>query len=142
MMMHRRIAIAALSAIVLWVGCRPSSEATVHGIVTLDGKPLSSGTVTFHSANGTLSSNGSIRSDGEYELSTGKTRGLPAGEYIATVVAYQSMNQQAATVMAMPKRITPERYGNPKTSDLKETVKPGDNPIDLVLKEKAAIRAR
>jgi hypothetical protein len=136
MMTSKRIAIAILWATTLWIGCRQSNEATVHGVVTLDDKPLSSGTVTFHSPDGKNLASGSIGPDGNYEFSIGKTRGLPAGEYVATVVAYETLNRQAATVMAMPKIITPARYAKPQSSDLKETVHRGDNVLNLGLKAK------
>lgn len=116
------------------LGCGRSSEATVHGSVTFDQKLLSSGMVTFNPASGVgATSYGQIQADGSYEIQTGKSRGLVAGEYVVTVVATEPMTPALAASLGMPRQITPERYASPATSDLRCTVVPGANTLDCAL---------
>ena len=119
----------------LLTGCGQSSESTVRGTVTFDGKPLSTGMVAFHSPkDGGATSYGQILANGSYEIRTGKRLGLVAGEYVATVVATEPMTPKLAAGMEKPKQITPARYANTTTTDLRCTVKPGANNIDFALK--------
>src|SRR5262245_39545204 len=65
-------ATCAFAALSLIAGCRNAHEldtAPVTGNVLLNGKPLTSGTVTFVPPKGRVA-NGEIRSDGSFELST------------------------------------------------------------------------
>jgi hypothetical protein len=106
----------------------------VSGTVTYDGKPLSTGAVTFQPvASGPLAI-GDIKSDGSYSLSTGDQAGLSAGEYQVTVVATGPMPQATeASPMPLPELLIPARYGDVNTSGLKYTVKPGENRVDIAL---------
>jgi hypothetical protein len=113
-------------------GCS-AHESAVTGNVTLDGAPLTTGTVAFYPANGEgAAAYGSIQSDGTYRLDTGATGGLAAGDYVATVVA----TTKPQPGFEFGKLLTPERYNTLKTSDLKFTVKPGSSKIDLELHSK------
>jgi hypothetical protein len=108
-------------------------ESSVSGKVTLDGEPLKSGTVVFYPASGGgAAAYGSVQADGSYTLDTGASGGLAAGEYMVTVVA--TTGPQPGFLFG--KMLTPERYGNVKTTDLKFTVKSGGNKIDLPLRSK------
>ncbi len=82
-----------LAAAVTPLGCGPSGPKLVHvsGTVTLDGKPLTSGTVTFvadaskgNTQMGTPA--GNIGTDGTYKISTEGKNGSPLGWYKVTVV--------------------------------------------------------
>lgn len=115
----------------LTLGCGRSHEATTSGTVTLDGKPLSSGTVTFHPSKGGAAAYGHIQSDGSYEIRTGSGRGLAAGEYIITVAVLEALPPDPETGEPRAKAITPPRYADVKTSGLRFTVRSGVNRIDL-----------
>lgn len=120
------------------VGCG-SQPSTVTGTVKLDGKPLSSGGVTFHPVGTGASVTGQIDANGSYALSTGDEGGLVPGDYVATVVA----TEEAATptdnskAPAPPKLITPPIYGDQGQSPLKYQVKDGSNTIDIELTSKS-----
>ena len=67
----RRVVAASCLAIFLLVGCggSPWPTAPVHGTVTLDGKPLDNGRVTFVPKAGRGAS-GIIQSDGTFKMET------------------------------------------------------------------------
>jgi hypothetical protein len=112
-------------------GCG-AHESAVSGKVTIEGTPLTSGTVVFYPAGGGAAAYGSIQSDGAYTIDTGDSGGLAAGEYVVTVVA----TTPPQPGFSFGKLLTPTRYNNKQTSDLKFTVTPGRNTIDLPLKSK------
>jgi hypothetical protein len=118
----------------LVIGCGKSQNATVSGIVTYDGQPLSTGAVTFQPvAPGPLAI-GDIRNDGAYTLRTGDATGLSAGEYQVTVVATGPMPEATpSNPMPLPELLIPARYGDVSTSGLKYTVERGENRIDIAL---------
>ncbi len=129
--MSRLVAFVVLLPLAL-LGCRGNLPSTVSGQVTLDGEPLSSGDVQFHRTGGGAPATGSISANGQYTLSTGTRSGLEEGDYTATVVA---VGEPPADDVPPPV-LTPPRYGRVDTSDLKVTVGPGANTIDLPLKTK------
>lgn len=114
------------------VGCGTGSGATVTGTVTLHGRPLDRGTVTFHPVESGPIAYGMIGMDGSYTLQTGARPGLDAGKYVATVVA--TTDAPPSSPDSTGKLLTPARYGDPKQSDLHCEVKPGHNQLDLPLK--------
>jgi hypothetical protein len=62
------------------VGCQKSSDRLpVTGTVTLDGTPLSEGSIRFSSTSGSLVASGAMIRDGQYEIAAEK--GLPPGTY-------------------------------------------------------------
>ena len=117
-------------------GCGGAYDATVKGVVTLDGNPVTAGAVAFiPSAGGSL---GYARTDraGRYEVFTGNESGLPSGEYGVTVVAREAPKETHSKLggPSQPgKRITPPWYGSSKSSPLSYTVEPGSNKISLEL---------
>jgi hypothetical protein len=67
-------------------GCaKPVS--TISGAVTLDGKPLEQGTITFHPADGKGTASSTEIADGRYSLDN-----VPAGPKIVEVSATQTAN--------------------------------------------------
>jgi hypothetical protein len=126
--------LAALTCAAL-CGCGGAYPASVRGVVTLDGKTLHTGTVTFHPVAGGPAAYGGIQADGTYQIATGASKGLPPGEYIVTVVATELPGNDRAGV-AVGKLITPPRYGTMQQSNLRKTVQPGANdiPLDLTAK--------
>ena len=118
-------------SLVLIAGCS-QRESSVSGKVTIDGKPLTSGTVAFYPSGGGAAAYGSIQSDGTYRIATGATGGLNAGEYGVTVVA----TTPPQPGFQFGKMLSPERYNKLETSGLKFTVTTGSNQIDLPLSSK------
>ena len=112
-------------------GCGPSQEAAVSGTVTLNGEVLPTGVVSFHPVDKGPIGNGPIEPDGSYTLRTGNQPGIPAGEYIVTVVAYGT--PPAGNAEMKPPLLTPRKYADKSQSDLRYQVKPGSNRIDLEL---------
>jgi hypothetical protein len=66
-----------------WSGCGKSGPplATVRGKVTLNDKPVTAGIVTFQSEDGLENVQGSLDSEGNYELKTFNAAGIPPGKY-------------------------------------------------------------
>lgn len=136
--MTRRGFAAAAAGLLLAAGCG-SSASTVTGVVTLDGQPLTTGTVTFTPlAGGGPPAYGTIGPGGRYSLSVGSEVGLPPGEYGAGVVATEEVKNWDISKGAEPppKLVTPAKYRDGKTSGLTFTVQPGANSIDLRLTSK------
>jgi hypothetical protein len=115
-------------------GCGGPYDATVAGVVTLDGLPVPRGTVKFIPAQGP-SAYGLIGEDGAYSMMTGRERGLPAGTYTVTVVANEaSVSSASPSAPPIPgKPITPPWYRVQDASGLTFTVEPGSNEINLEL---------
>lgn len=77
-------------ALLFLAGCGPR-PGTVSGKVTLDGKPLTGGMVTFHSKSGGTDSTAEIGQDGSYSAN------VFAGEYTITVdTEYLKSNSQGS----------------------------------------------
>jgi len=128
-----------LTAAAFVAGC--GGGAKVSGTVTLDGQVLKAGTVTFHPTGSGSVGTGTISLDGRYEIAAGLDKSLPPGEYVVTVEATEAAIASAEQPAGPPrppgpaKRFTPAKYAEKATSDLKFTVKPGQNTIDLELKK-------
>jgi hypothetical protein len=117
-------------------GCGGTYDATAVGTVTLDGKIVPRGTVSFAPIKGGPIANGLIGENGSYTAQTGREAGLPAGEYQVTVFATELPAPERVKPGVPPpdgKPITPEWYRSSKTSGLKYTVERGKNKIDLEL---------
>jgi hypothetical protein len=136
-----RLPAAGLAALALLAGC--GGGGSVSGTVTLDGQPLTSGTVTFHPVGPGPTAIGTIKSDGRYELAIGGDRSIPSGDYLVTVDATEAVTSEPPAVAAKgpplppkpPRRLTPAKYADKETTDLRFTVKSGGNTIDLPLKK-------
>lgn len=133
-----RAACCAAAALLLFVsGCGSSHDATVHGVVTLDGKPLDIGEVQFHSLGNSGTAYGRLAVGGAYQLATGSESGIDPGDYQVTVVAREPFPENLpAGAPPIPKVISPERYGRLETTPFKFTIVAGDNTIDLPLTQK------
>jgi hypothetical protein len=122
--------------LVVSTGCSGPNAASVSGTVTLDGQPLTTGNVSFHPDGGAgAPAYGQIDANGRYSLSTGTDAGLAPGKYVAVVVATkeppQAYDKTGSEVPPIP--ITPAKYGNTSTSDLRVEVKRGKNDVPLAL---------
>jgi hypothetical protein len=118
----------------LCFGCG-KHESSITGAVTVDGKPLTRGTVTFHPKAGGAAAYARIDADGSYTVKTGDQEGLKAGDYVATVVATAAPGPGQSEA-AMGKLIIPARYGTIEQSKLEYTITAGSNKIDITLKSK------
>ena len=125
-----------LVAILTAAGC--TRRADVGGVVTLDGKPLPTGVVTFTPASGGATGYAAIGEDGRYTVQTGASAGLPPGEYVVTVAA----NGPAATDSqpgpgpisdGIRPLVTPQRYADRAESPLRATLQSGTQELRLVL---------
>jgi hypothetical protein len=114
---------------------------TVSGKVSYQGKPLTSGTVTFVSTEDSRpNANGEISPDGTYNLHTqNQGSGAAVGDYNVMIssVDTKEYNTKLPGTAPLEKKIkstVPKKYDDPKTSGLKETVKSGSNTINFDLK--------
>jgi hypothetical protein len=117
-------------------GCGGPNAASVSGTITLDGKPLPTANVSFYPDGGANApAYGQSDASGRYSLSTGPDAGLAPGKYVAVVVATkeppQPYDKTGAEIPPIP--ITPHKYSDTNTSDLKVEVKAGSNDIPLAL---------
>lgn len=114
------------------LGCG-GSTSRVSGRVTLDGQPLTKGTITFSSLGEAPAAIGQISSSGTYRLSVGSSPSVAPGQYQVTIVATELMPPTPTDPSPLPKKLTPEKYNNPATSGFTREVKAGSNSFDFEL---------
>jgi hypothetical protein len=117
--------------LLLAVGCGKKLDASLSGVVTLDGKPLHTGLVTFTPVKSGAAAYADIGADGRYSARTGNNAGLACGDYVVTVVALTRPPRGRDDLPG--DLLTPTRYSNPRQSDLHFTIGPGANRIDIHL---------
>jgi hypothetical protein len=130
--------VLASAAFCVGTGCQEPTT-TVHGLVTLNGKPLEMregmrGTVVFQPASrqgATL--NGVIDTQGRYELSEGSRLGVTPSVYWVTVSASHLVPAQDGKAPVSGRRITPAKYASATDSGFRVEVVPGPNQVDLAL---------
>lgn len=132
-------------------GDRLPEVAPVSGRVTIDGKPVVTGSVQFWPEAG-RPARGSIGADGRYRLSTFSTDdGALLGPHKVTIEAtkvhdngpriesieeeieYYSRKDAAPLTKPVIERLVPLRYSKRESSNLTAEVERGDNPIDFDL---------
>lgn len=116
---------ALLVALLGVAGCGDSNGvASVHGVVTLDGKPLTEGTVIVTPAEGRMAK-GEIQPDGSFALGTfSESDGAKIGTHPVTVLPLPGGEGQPPSAAA---KLLPRRYSVAKTSGLTAEVKPNTN---------------
>lgn len=114
------------------LGCG-GSTSSVSGRVTLDGRPLTKGTITFSPTGNAPAAIGQISSSGTYRLFVGTSSSVPPGQYQVTIVATELVEPTATDPSPLPTPLTPEKYNNPATSGLSAEVKAGSNSFDFKL---------
>ncbi|MFM1904880.1 MAG: hypothetical protein RLZZ440_2780 [Planctomycetota bacterium] len=137
-------AVATGLVLLVAAGCGGSGPrlARVEGVVTLDGKPLSTGRVTFWPAAG-RSGSGWIEADGSFRLGTfGDADGAVVGPHkVAVTPASQTPTgppdfDRDGPVKGWPRSPIPARYSNPESSGLAFEVQPGRNRFEIDLTTK------
>ena len=118
--------------LVLLVGCG-GKPASVSGVVTVDGKPLETGMVTFAPSGGGMRASGIIQSDGSYQVKTNRDAGLDIGEYDVAVVSREVVDTGPGSPPMPGKYYAPNRYGRMRTSGLHYSVAKGSNEINIEL---------
>jgi len=129
---HLSVVIAA--SLVTLVGCRGESVpglGRVTGTVTLDGKPVADASVMFEGArSGEPPSLAKTDASGNYELYYSRGhKGATFGEHAVYISTFQAPTDE--NPKAKPETI-PAKYNG--KSELKVTVKSGQNKIDFDLK--------
>lgn len=123
-------------------GCSEAPKSNlvpVEGRVTLDGKPLTSGSVSLRpESKGTWDQpTGPIAGeDGHYTIYTNGQRGAPPGAYRVVIFATESgKTSSGAAHPGMPKSVIPKRYNDPQSTPLRVQVGASSGPaaFDLEL---------
>jgi hypothetical protein len=112
-------------------GCGGPAKAKVHGKVTFDGKPIASGTIEFFPLDGKGQSAGTSITDGMYSVdaSIGEMRvTVSAMEVYGKHKAYDTPDSPMIEDVRNP---IPAKYNT--NSELKRTLKAGDNEVNLDL---------
>ncbi|WP_417378405.1 carboxypeptidase regulatory-like domain-containing protein [Gimesia sp.] len=138
--MQRSISLKLIPVLILYFSLTSCSQgptdtpplAPVKGVVTLDGKPLTTGTIQFtpdkdRGTTGRMALGG-IKEDGTFELMTiKKGDGAQVGHHLVSIECYESSafdpNQP---VNQTPKSLIPNRYTDPKKSELTAQVQAGE----------------
>lgn len=141
----RAVTLAGLLALPFAVGCGDPGPVLVpvKGSVSVGGKPLAVGSVSFRpdASRGNTSAHhptGSIAADGSFELVTLGKPGAPVGHY--KVLVFADANTDAKTNTAAhpkpPAWLTDPKYTTEKTTDLRAEVvatpEPGRYDLKLV----------
>jgi len=119
----------------------------VSGLVTLNGKPLASASVTFYPKDGTagIESAGSTDESGHYQLQqTRGELGTPVGEYSVTISHYVGPDGKSIVMTKdspPPADLgavesLPEKYSSLQSTTLRATVPAGGDTINFDLKIK------
>ena len=128
----------------LLAGCSGKTvpHGEVQGRVTLNGQPVTFGTVVFRQVDGPLVRNASLEPDGTYVVRAFEELGLPVGTYRVTVspismlqgddVVFASAPLSRPQPSAAP--VIPKKYLTPESSGLKLNVVEGQNRLDVELK--------
>lgn len=118
-------------------GCsEPPFESTVSGVVTLDGSPIGPGMIQYVPVDrGHTPATGTIQVGGDYQLNTSNAAGVQPGEYDVTVAVYDhpKLAPGERAPIGSSRLRTPEKYFSLDSTDLRFTVEPGENTIDIPL---------
>jgi hypothetical protein len=99
-------------------GCAPSGMVEVSGEVTIDSKPVEQGLINFWPADGGGPSAGFVLANGKYR---GK---VAVGEKKISIEALQQIGERRpggpdSAPIPIHKTITPDRYRDPQTTELR-----------------------
>jgi len=127
----------------LLIGCAQSDQPVtipVGGVVTVDGKPLTKGTITFQmksTGDGALKrpAIGQIDAEGRFQLSTFQAGdGALPGHYTVVITAFENEpTAEEYAAGAKRKSLIPEKYSNAITSGLDAVVADGKSEFTFDL---------
>jgi hypothetical protein len=112
------------------MGCGAADWGFVVGKVSLDGRRLEKGIVTFIPLEGGAPGIGQV-SQGSFTVQTGARPGLKVGRYAVTV-----MEANVPKPGEQIKVLTPSKYADVATTEFKFEVKAGANEVTLEMKAK------
>jgi hypothetical protein len=131
-------------------GSKYPPTAPVKGKITINGKPVTTGRISFHPTTGERPALANIQPDGSYSLTTFEAGdGALLGHHKVSIKSTRIENappppkdfqEDAAQAAELAKRggpqlvfIVDKKYYDERTTDLEAEVKPGDNEIDFNL---------
>ena len=124
----------SLASLLVAVGCGGPDLANVKGVVTLDGRTLEGGSVTFIPESSGPLAYSDILPDGSYQLQSASTAGIPPGRYVATVSYRRGRPSSTMTIAQIEAlEMVPVRYTTFETSDLHQEILAGENVVKLEL---------
>jgi hypothetical protein len=132
----RAVSLVVFTAAALVAGCGGSNHLQrfpVHGVVTLDGRPLTAGTIRFQPQEATIHiESGSAISEGKYQIANEK--GLVPGRYQVHISALRETGRTTST-MGIPTPVLaeslPARYNT--ASQLSIDLQPDTDTFDFAL---------
>jgi hypothetical protein len=137
-----RVAVIATTAILC--GCSNSGPAkgTATGTVTLNGRPVTQGSVVFQNAEAGVSQMVPLGADGSFEMRSYEGPGIPVGSY-KVIITPRTMSQgeqplaEAPTPdQPPPQSEIPAKYQDAATTPLTAEVRKGINPsFDFALQQ-------
>jgi hypothetical protein len=124
------------AALVALLACSCNSSPAlypVRGSVFVDGKPAEGAVVVFHRVGETALNarkpSGRVGKDGTFTLTTHTSGdGAEAGEYLVAIAWLGDASRINSTTGEVPVRLSP-KYADPKSSNLRATVKEGTNEL-------------
>ena len=100
-------------------------------ILLSDGKPLTSGHVVLVSNQG-MEFPGKVGSDGRFSIKCGAGDGAPGGEYKVRIDPELQPGSAGRAQKGAANLPFPAKYASETTSDLKVTVRPGENDLEPI----------
>ena len=129
-LVYRTLITGCLFGMILMAGCSQSTRpelGTVHGKVTLDGKPLKGAGIGFRPESGARESMGATDADGNYTLNYIR-------EIQGAAVGMHTVRISTANPSAGKPELVPKQYNTAST--LRQEVVAGDNTVNFDLKSK------
>ena len=133
----RRVAtvLFVAGALAIIAGCKRDPDVgVVRGVVKLQGKPLTGGTIKMEGGPAQIALMAPIGEDGSYAMQTYEADGLPPGSYKVAISSQRIAAGDLGVLVtdaqkAPPPTVNiPKKYASVETSGLTADVKPGDNP--------------
>jgi hypothetical protein len=137
--MRTALCAGLLFVLIQSTGCGPNHPKTapVSGKISMAGKAVPTGTITFIPNTPGTSATGEIGPDGSYTLTTfSKGDGAVIGSHKVIIVAMADMKDRLPEDRSpTPPPLVPNKYTSLATTDLTAEVKDEKNVIDFDLKE-------
>lgn len=132
---HRILIVLPLCAFLGLTGCRNGpAVGRVSGKVTFEGKPVKQGRVSFQNPQTGVAEEAVLDKDGNFSVRSA----LPVGEYkviVFPLIVHEKAEARGPVVgVERPAPDIPEKYRTIGSTDLKATVKEGDNDLAFDMK--------